>query len=210
MDKSQRNAINEDLKTLIKAIYALLPSRNLVSQLIMLLPLSEDAIQELYPEITEDVEYWETLSIALGLQKDYKGEIATSYYNTIAYALREFINRIFEILRDEKTRAAISALLGELVPNAEREWLEVRIKAALKEPSIGTVAKKILMLLTESPSITIKEIPSKLNIGEQELKHCIYVLRNLKLIEVSDENISLPYHVRERYIPYIKKLLGGT
>jgi len=211
MNKSQRSAVNEDLKTLIKAIYALLPSRNLISQLIMLLPLSEDAIQELFPEITEDVEYWETLGIALGLQKDYRGEITISYYyNTIAYALREFINRIFEILRDEKTRAAISALLGELVPNAEREWLEVRIKAALKEPSIGAAAKKILMLLTESPSISIKEIPNKLNISEQELKHCIYVLRNLKLIEVSGENVSLPYHVRERYISYIKKLLGGA
>jgi len=208
MNESQNLSINEDFKNLVKAIYALLPSRNLVSQLTMLLPLREEIIQELFPELTKDVEYWEMFSVALGLSKNYQGEMDTSYRDTIAYALKDFINRIFEILRDEKARAAISSLLGELVPNAEREWLEVRIKAVLKIPLIGAIAKNILMLLTENPSISIKEVPSKLNISEQELKQCIYVLGNLKLIEVSGENVSLPYQVRERYIPYIKKLLG--
>ena len=208
MSESQKSSINEDFKNLIKAIYALLPSRNLVSQLVMLLPLSEETIQELFPELTKDVEYWEIFSTALGLYKNYRGEITTSSYNTIADALKAFISRIFEILRDEKNRAAISSLLGELVPNAEREWLEVRIKAVLKNSSIGSIAKKILMLLTESHSINIKEVPSKLNISEQELKQCIYILGSLKLIEISGENVSLPYHVRERYISYIKKMLG--
>jgi len=208
MSESQKSTVNEDFKNLIKAVYALLPSRNLVSQLIMLLPLSEETIRELFPEITKDIEYWETLGAALGLYKNYRGEITVSSDGTIAYALKVFINRIFESLRDEKTRVVISYLLQEPILNAEREWLEVRIKAVLKDPSIGSIAKEVLMLLTEVQSINIKEIPSKLNINEPELKQSIYVLRNLKLIEANGENISLPYYVREKHISYIKKLLG--
>ena len=208
MSESQEASVKEDFKNLIKAIYALLPSRNMVSQLIMLLPLREEALEELFPEVTKDVEYWEIFKAALGLHKSYSGDIEASSYSTIAGALRKFIDRIFEFLSDEKNRAAISSLLGELVPNAEREWLEVRVKAVLKNPSIGSLAKNVLMLLAENRSINIKELPSKLNISEQELKQCIYVLQNLKLIEVSGENVSLPYRVRERYISYIKKLLG--
>jgi len=208
MSESQEISVKEDFKNLIKAIYALLPSRNMVSQLIMLLPLREESIEELFPEVIKDVEYWEIFRTALGLHKSYSGNIEASSYSTIAGALREFINRIFEFLSDERNRAAISSLLGELVPNAEREWLEVRIKAVLKNPSIGSTAKKILMLLTGNQSINVKELSSKLNIGEQEVKQCIYTLWNLKLIEISGENISMPYRVKNRYISYIKKLLG--
>lgn len=207
MSKTQEVSVKEDFKNLIKAIYALLPSRNAVSQLIMLLPLSEEYIEELFPEVTRDVEYWEIFRTALGLSKEYSGNIKASY-STLAGALKDFVDRIFEFLSDEKNRAAISSLLGELVPNAEREWLDVRVKAVLKNPSIGSVAKKVLMLLAESQSINITDLPNKLNIDEQELKQCIYVLQNLKLIEISGENVLLPYRVRGRYISYIKKLLG--
>ncbi len=208
MSVSQEISVREDFKNLVRAIYALMPSRNMVSQLIMLLPLREEAIEELFPEVTEDVEYWEIFKAALGLEKGYNENIDASSYGTIAGALREFISRIFEFLSDEKNRAAISSLLGELIPNAEREWLEVRVKAILKNPSIGNTAKKILMLLTENPDINIKELSNKLNLKEQEIKQCIYALSNLKLVEVNGENISLSYQVKDKYIPYIKKLLG--
>ena len=208
MSESQEVSVKEDFKNLIKAIYALLPSRNMVSQLIMLLPLREESVEELFPEVTEDVEYWEIFRTALGLHKSYSGNIEASSYSTIASALRDFINKVFEFLSDERNRAAISSLLGELVPNAEREWLEVRIKAVLKNSLIGNTARKILMLLTETSSINVKELSSKLNIKEQEVKQCIYVLSNFKLIEVRGENVSLPYRVKDRYSSYIKKLLG--
>lgn len=204
MTESYEASIKEEFKKIIKAIYTLLPSRNTISQLIMLLPLKEEVIQDLYPELVKDIEYWEMFSVALGLYRDYKGEISTSY---LSNALKDFINRMFHILRDEKNRAAISSLLGELVPNAEREWLEVRLKAILKDPSIGSVTKKVLMLLVESHSASIRELPDKLNISEQELQRTIYVLKNLKLIEINGETISLPYDIRERYTLYIKKLL---
>ncbi len=208
MSESQEVSIKEDFKNLIKAIYALLPSRNAVSQLIMLLPLREESIEELFPEVTEDVEYWEIFRTALGLRKSYMESIGAPSYSTIAGALRDFINRVFEFLSDERNRAAISSLLGELVPNAEREWLEVRIKAVLKNPLIGDTARKILMLLTETSNINVKELSSKLNIKEPEVKQCIYVLSSFKLIEVSGESISIPYRVKDRYSSYIKKLLG--
>ena len=171
MDKSQEASIKEDFKNLIKAIYALLPSRNRVSQLIMLLPLREESVEELFPELTEDVEYWEMFGFALGLSKNYYNGNIEASYNSIARALRDFVNKVFEFLSDERNRAAISSLLGELVPNAEREWLEVRLKAILKNPLIGDVAKKILMLLTETSSINVKELSSKLNLKELSLIH---------------------------------------
>ena len=66
------------------------------------------------------------------------------------------------------------------------------------------------MLLAETSSVNVKELSSKLNLSDQEVKQCIYVLSNLKLIEISDENVSLPYRIRirDRYVSYIKKLLG--
>ncbi|ADI31257.1 hypothetical protein [Staphylothermus hellenicus] len=204
MTKSDEASIKEEFKKLIKAIYTLLPSRNKVSQLIMLLPLKEEVIQDLYPELFEDIEYWEMFNSALGLYRSSEGKIHAS---GLADALKDFINRIFQILRDEKYRAAISALLGEISPNPEREWLEVRIKAVLKDPSIGSAAKKVLMLLVETRSASTKELPSKLNIDEQELQHTIYALKNLKLVEINGETISLPYDIRERYTLYVKKLL---
>lgn len=208
MGEQREVSVKEDFKSLIRMVYALLPSRNMVSHLIMLLPLKEETIKELFPEVIEDVEYWEIFKKALGLQRSYYSGNIEAAYNTIASALRDFINKIFEFLSDEGNRAAISSLLGELVPNAEREWLEVRIKSVLKNPSIGSTARKILMLLTETSSINVKELSSKLNIKEQEVKQCIYVLSNFKLIEVSGENVSLPYRVKDRYSSYIKKLLG--
>ena len=208
MSVSQEISVKEDFKNLVRAIYALMPSRNMVSQLIMLLPLREEALEELFPEVTEDVEYWEIFKAALGLRKDYNKNIDASSYGTMAGALKEFISRIFDFLSDAKNRAAISSLLGELIPNVEREWLEVRVKAILKNPSIGDTARKVLMLLTENPDTNIKELSSKLNLKEQEIKRCIYALSNLKLVEVNGENISLSYQVKNKYIPYIKKLLG--
>lgn len=209
MSKSKEVSIKEHFKNLIRAIYALLPSRNMVSQLIMLLPLKEESVEELFPEITEDIEYWEMFKAALGL-RSYEGNVETSYYGyAIANALKDFINRVFEILSNEGNRAAISSLLGELIPNAEREWLEVRVKSVLENPSVSNVAKKVLMLLAENPNVNIKELPTKLKIREQDVENCLYVLSNLKLVEISGENISLPYSVKSKHISYIKKLLRG-
>lgn len=209
MENQKKASIKEDLKTLIKAIYALMPSRNIVSQLIMLLPLREENIEELFPEAIEDIEYWDIFRTGLGLSKSYRGDIEVYSYSTLAGILKDFINRVFEVLRDERSRAAISSLLGEIVPNMEREWLDVRVKAVLRNPAISNVAKKILMLLVETQNVNIKELSRKLNISENDVKQCIYVLRNLKLIDISGDNVSLslPYGIRERYISYIKKLL---
>lgn len=209
MSESQEVSIKEDFKNLIKAIYALMPSRNMVSQLIMLLPLREENVEEFFPELTRDVEYWEMFKTALGLSKSYSGNVEPSY-TSIASALKSFIDKIFEVLSDEGVRAAVSSLLGELMPSVEREWLEVRIKAVLKNPTISNVARKVLTLVAESLSVNLKELSSKLNIEERELKQCIYVLSNLKLIEVSNENVSLPYRVRDKYVSYIKNLLRGN
>jgi len=151
------------------------------------------------------------LKAALGLDKRGYCNKPTRYnskYSGLADALKSSINKLLEVLRDEKVRAVISSLFGDLVPNAEREWLDLRLHAMLEDPELGEITKKILMVLLENECINTREISSMLNIDESKLKQCIQVMQDFKLIEINyNDSISIPYSIKSHYAEYIRKKL---
>ncbi len=209
MNNSQSMSLKEDFKNLVKAIYALLPSRNRISQLLMFLPLKKEVVDMLFPEITKDVDYWDVLKEVLGLYEDSYGNL-NYRYSGLGSLLRYFIQQLFEILKADITRGAISSLVGESkpLPNPEREWLELRVKAVLESPMLGDIARGVLALLSVTPSTSIEELSKKLNVEKQRVEQCIYVLFNLKLVETTEDGrVWLPRYIQEKYLSHIKRLL---
>lgn len=202
----QRISPNDELKKLVEAIYNLIPSRNMLSQLIMLLPMKFETLKEMYPELIEDYEYWTMLSSTLGIYITSDMEVSCA---DMCIHIRDFIIDIFDHLKDGKVRATISMMTGMKILDPRLEWLEVRIKAAIEHASIGTIAKKVLTLLITGVRATVEELANKLNIDKGVLDECINILRTLKLVDINSEKkiyLQLSYD-EARYIPYLKKLL---
>jgi len=74
----------------------------------------------LFPEATKDVEFWGIFRTALELHKSYSGSVEAASYNTVAGALREFINKIFVFLSDERRNRA-AKLINETIKRFDRE-----------------------------------------------------------------------------------------
>jgi len=216
MSENLKERFEEDFKTLIKALYAIAPSRNIVSQLIMLLPLTEDDIKMLFPGIIDDPDYWEIAKTALGLKKitqyGTNKEIIECDYSSLAKAISSFFEYAFKALQNTSTRSAISTIYGKIISNLEREWIEARLKALLNNTDLSDIAKQILLLLVDKNEIYIDDIKNY-GIDPNEAKYCIEILKKLKLIDTVSYGerlrISLPYHIKDRYRDQIIQILRG-
>ena len=175
----------EEKKNLIKALEALLPSRNLISQLVMLLPLEHHRVKDMYPELVEDPDYWGILCTALGLnQIEQKGEIIYQpFYGSLSSKLRTIIDSLFELVRDDTKRALLSSAIGCAVKNYEREWLDSRLETLLGEESISKPVRQILKVLCEKDLASLEEMKEKTELSEAEIERGVYILKEFKLIE---------------------------
>ncbi|HDI74700.1 MAG TPA: hypothetical protein ENF55_01950 [Thermoprotei archaeon] len=175
----------EEMENLVEALEVLLPSRNLISQLVMLLPLEHHRVRDMYPELVEDPDYWSLLCNALGLSRiERKGEVVYEpSYGSFSSKLRTIIDSLFELIRDNTKRALLSSAVGRIVLNYEREWLDSRLEALLREENISKPVKKILRVLCEEDSALPEEIKKKTELSDAELERALYVLKEFKLIE---------------------------
>ena len=199
----------KELENLVEAFEALLPSRNLVSQLIMLLPLEYDRIMDMYPELTEDHDYWNMLCNTLGLSSREEGGriIYSVSKDSLAMQILLTINFLFNFTRNDTSRALLSTLIGRIVPNYERIWLDARLKALLNEEKISGPIRKILKVLLESEAISPKDLKEKTGLKDAEIERAVYILKEFKIVEeIYDSRLRLKPCV-SRYKQYVLKVI---
>ncbi len=196
--------MSEEFKQLINSLLSLTPSRSRITQLLMLLPLSESEARELFPDIVEHDEMWELLRIVLGIEaRDDKLVLSR---NSLGSYIREFIENSFSILRDPSIRGNISAIVGSMISNPEREWIELRLKSVVSDEELGNVVKKILALLADVDYLDIAEIEGKVQANKSQIRRALYVLSILKIIDLTNGKAGIYPNIRRNYLQLIKDL----
>lgn len=125
----------EHLSHLFEAMVALAPTRNYVSQMIMLLPEERRQMRHAYPDLFERMETQEFLTDTFGLRISEE-EVQTRNREP-AGELESIIDGIMEFFDDEERRRRFEEYLGQEIPNPRREWLDHTIKMAVSEPEYG-------------------------------------------------------------------------
>jgi len=199
--------VKEEVRRFVNAIIELSPSRNTISRLIMLLPAGEDEVEEVMPEVFEDFDYWGVLKSALGIERLYDGRLTCSG-GGLSYIVRDFIASVFKVFRSEAARSALSALVGEILPNIEREWIEARVNMLLSDRRLGEAAKAALLALCERDSVSTEDLLKITGAGEDVVVRLVDRLVKLGLAEASDGRVSMPVELRENYRVYIKRLVS--
>ncbi|VUT26332.1 MAG: hypothetical protein MASP_01448 [Candidatus Methanolliviera sp. GoM_asphalt] len=143
--------IKGHLNNIVNAIYALLPTRNYVLQLLELLPRDFVKMIDAYPELFKDKEVRDRLKDVFGINIGEKVEIgnglASSFYD-ISTKIR---NDLFTYRWKENQKKLGEYLERDLedLPDATDELWEQRIQMALSEPTYGTDCRKILRTMVK-------------------------------------------------------------
>jgi len=197
------------LKELIYSLFSIAPSRNSISRLIMLLPLDEKIANQMYPELA-DRHMMEYLRLAIGLKR-FDSNIEMGW-DTLAVYIRDFIGNLFEVLKRTEVRAALTALLGDSVPNLEEEWITFRIKSVINDRQVGKSAKDVIKTLLEVEPYeyrSFEELISTTSIEESELRKALSLMEAFKLIDRKDGS---KYRLKpeiKKYEELVKELVEG-
>ena len=144
--------IKGHLNNIVNAIYALLPTRNYVLQLLELLPRDYVKMIDAYPELFKDKEVRDRLKDVFGIKIGENVEIKDW---GVAYFFHKISNEILKFSDDSdwmKARQKLSEYLGrdlEDLPDAKDELWEQRIQMALSEPAYGKDCEKILRTMVK-------------------------------------------------------------
>ena len=143
--------IKEHLNNIVNAIYALLPTRNYVSQLLELLPKDYVKMVDAYPELFKDEEVRDRLKDVFGIEIGENVMIGRGLAHSL-YDIRErILNDLFTYGWKENQKK-LSEYLGrdlEDLPDAKDELWEQRIEMALSEPTYGKNCEKILRTMVK-------------------------------------------------------------
>jgi len=186
-------SIREDVRNLLEGIELIMPSRNIITQIIMLLPMEEHKILELFPQLTKDEPVLENLKKALGISIVTSNGIKTWYvsYGSLGYMLKNLIEGFFELLHNKETKNSLETLYGKKIEDYEREWLEARIKPFIDKKAISKIALPYLKLLLNTGNVTEELIAQKTGLDYHDVKILTYYLESLKLIEKHNGHITL-------------------
>lgn len=88
----------------------------------------------MFPEATKDIEYWGIFRTTLELHKSYNESVEATSYSTIAGALREFINKIFVFLSDERRNRAAKLINETIIKRFDRENKDKADRLKKNEP----------------------------------------------------------------------------
>lgn len=144
--------LKEHLINLLNALTNLSPSRNLISQLTLLLPKNIALIEHSYPELTNNVAKEVLSSLNIEFDKIVKrGERLKGYTRKkgFAEALYEHIHRIFNWLDEEVVRTEIAKMINkplDFIPNPYAEWTRL-VLTKLSKMSIGDKILSFLRML---------------------------------------------------------------
>lgn len=182
---SEEVNIKEHLNNLVDALIALSPSRNYLTQFLMILPQDYPTLYDAYPDLLKDGETREFLEKGFGvsLQK----EPISIGYGKFGETLVAFIGKLFEKFEDKEFIDALNLLLKDIraepIPNLHKEWLKLKIEGALSEPTYGSEAAKVIRIIGEGK---FPDVPDFVNMGMEEhrVRRVIELLRGkYRLIE---------------------------
>lgn len=198
--------VKEHLNNLIEAVIALSPSRNYITQFFVVSPMDYPTLYDAYPEILKDEEMRKVLVQAFSMSMGQNIEIRGG----LGYDLVNFINSIFSKLENEEIRSALDEFLKDVrkesIPNLRREWIELRLKGVVMEPTYGRDSLRILKLLAETKEpfeyrCDLEDLISKTGIDEARMRRIgDLLMAKFRLIEKDDragkEGYSIPYSMR--------------
>jgi hypothetical protein len=144
--------IKEHLNNIVNAIYALLPTRNYVLQLLKLLPRDYVKMVDAYPELFKDKEVRDRLKDVFGIKIGENVERGGGLSHSLYDISERILSDLFTYGWEEEQKK-LSEYLGrdlEDLPDAKDELWEQRIQMALSEPTYGKNCEKILRTMVET------------------------------------------------------------
>jgi len=136
----------EHLMNLLNALTNLSPSRNILSQFILMTPNDFQVLECSYPELMSK----DGMSILLLLGIEINGTVSRSR-GGFAEVLFKQIHEVFEWLDDEEIRSRLAKLLDiplSSMPNPYAEWVECVLQK-LSQKSYGPIVIKLLNALVQ-------------------------------------------------------------
>lgn len=198
---SSETEILNELGSLIDALVSIAPTRNKISQFVLLVKgMSYNDAMKLFPFL-KDRRTREEIFNALGLQISPTGTIEFTG-QSFASGLSSILTGEMMILSNINIRNALSAALLRRVENLKEEWVYHRLQRVSREAQLSAHGKaaitilKFIRSLGEKGGYIIEK--SKLinylkeqKIDEKTMKDAINLLINYKLIEVTQDSITL-------------------
>jgi hypothetical protein len=163
---------SKQLSNFVNALIALAPSRNYVVQFLYLIKkngsMDYRVLEEAYPELMKDEYIREAIAKAFGvLFKENVSLDAAGYGSTLV----EFVDKALILFEDSVLRSKVSSLLkGEYptgVPNLVEEWVDVRLKGMLSEPTYGKLSIKVLKEILRVGRAKREELAKALAVREE-------------------------------------------
>lgn len=202
--------VKEHLNNLIEALMALSPSRNYITQFLMMLPQDYPTLYDAYPEILKDEETRSILTQVFGISLGAKIDAGYGFGNQI----RDFLDKIFTALDNEKVRNALNEFLKnvrrEPIPNLRKEWAELRLKGVSMEPIYGKDSLRVFRLLAETKEpyeyrCDISDMISKTGINEAKMRRIVELLIRYGLIEELGKDTYRIARQIQKYVPELIK-----
>lgn len=212
---ASESEILSELGSLIDALISISPTRNKISQFILLVKgLSYNDALKLFPFL-KDRRVREEIFNALGLQVSSTGTIEFSGQSFASGVSSILMNEML-LLSNTNIRNALSAALLRRVENLKEEWAYHRLQRVSKEAqssSHGKVAVMILKFIRSSgekggyiiDKTRLINYLKDQKIDEKVIKEAIALLLSYKLIDVMQDSITLADDIWH-YSPLIDEL----
>ncbi|MEM1798111.1 MAG: hypothetical protein QXX87_02710 [Candidatus Jordarchaeales archaeon] len=146
-------SVKDHLINLLNALANLSPSRNLISQYVLLLPRDVATVTRSYPELsTENAKY--VLQNFFGVEFD---EHVVRGEDSFSEALYKHIHEVFDWLNDEDVRTEIAKVLDlpiNSIPNPYEEWAKKVLEKLSKTPK-GDKIFKFLKIFTRREKFVV-------------------------------------------------------
>jgi len=149
--------VKEHVRTLIEALTNLSPSRNLISQFILLLPKASSIAERSYPEITSSAEAKSLMKQHFGVEF---GDTVKRTDGSFSEALYKQIHKIFDQLANEEIRSSLAKLSDvavDSIPNPYGEWVKLVLKKLSSRPDGSKIIDFLRMLVERDSFIVYRE-----------------------------------------------------
>ena len=195
--------INEHVSTFIKALIALSPSRNRVTQFLYLIYLNHriryDILYESFPEIMKDEDKKKLFFEIFGVKLvDEHIELDREDYG---YALASFIDKVMLLFENPEFRKSASAFIEEEfpegIPNLREEWVKVRLEGLKQVPEFSENAFKILTALKSYGRRSLETLKKLCKLDEYTLRRTLNLLEIYRLVNKIGEDYELAEDVRK-------------
>jgi len=207
--------VREEAQRFINALHALCPSRNYLSQYLLMIPKEYPTIYDLFPEFLSDVEIRENLKNALGLEYGYQVNVIG---DGLAQHLRIFLLKLFDLMESSVVRYSLRSLLGvtdEALFNPRLEWIKSKLVGIKSGTNDGPNIIKFLQVLstTEEPYAqwrSTEELRAKLKKTDEEFKRSLKLAEDLLFVQREDKGVKQGYTLGpdlKKYLAVVKEII---